>query len=378
MCVTSVAKAGSDCDGQKSMGRYPVLRLTLQTARKRPRWSYAPLRGESGVGQDAVNRAGKILADWWGRGTMLLSTGLDTVAERVVLFRIGDFVFVTFGLFAAVGTSVSLAGAAVLMTGQGELSPGRFLTLALMGSAAVVCGAWLAAQILDYRLVLRSPRTALRRPVFVSWGGLLGMLITVLVCSWGFDVELLVLLDALARTMPLGHALGRVGCLSYGCCFGRPTAARLAVTYRDPAAKAVRVAGLEGVKLHPVPFYEAVLDLAILLLTNVAALTGAPLGAPAAIALLLYGAGRFGIEFLRNNEGRIVVGSLSLNHIISLAVAFLGSVGMPFFFLLGQDRPVVAWSAVLSGAPLLVVAIGSAAVIVFVGFSVHRGRVGAW
>ncbi len=95
--------------------------------------------------------------------------------------------------------------------------------------------------------------------------------------SWHSGIALLVLVDAFARAMPIGHALGRLGCLSYGCCYGRPTRRRLAITYRNPLAKAVRIGNLQHVRLHPAAFYEAVLDLGILLAVNAAVLArGAP------------------------------------------------------------------------------------------------------
>src|SRR4030067_735427 len=81
---------------------------------------------------------------------------------------------------------------------------------------------------------------------------------------------------------------------------------------------------------------------------NAASWAGAPLGVPTALALLLYGLGRFGIEFLRNNDGRTVLPrlkgrapflkgtvplpalpALSVNHLLSLVVLSLGALALP-------------------------------------------------
>ena len=172
-----------------------------------------------------------------------MSAALDWLADQVVLFRHGDLVFVTFGLFAALGAFLTLAGMGLILIGQG-VSFGAFVALALGASALVVIGSWVVAQLLDFRMLLRQPRQALRRPVFASWGGLLMVPLVFAVFSWQTGLALLVLVDAFARAMPIGHALGRLGCLSYGCCYGRPTNQRLAITYRNPLAKAVRVRGL--------------------------------------------------------------------------------------------------------------------------------------
>ena len=147
------------------------------------------------------------------RPAEIASAALDWLANRVVLFRAGDLVFVTFGLFAALGTLFTLTGMGVILLGQG-MGARTFLGLSLFGSATIVLASWLLGQLLDFRLVLENPREALRRPIFVSWGGVFGLPIVFGLFSWLSDFSLLLLLDALARTRPIGHALGRLGCLS--------------------------------------------------------------------------------------------------------------------------------------------------------------------
>jgi phosphatidylglycerol:prolipoprotein diacylglycerol transferase len=306
-----------------------------------------------------------------------VSASLDWLAEQVVLFRHGDLVFVTFGLFAALGAFLTLAGMGVILIGQG-VSYGAFVALALGASALVVLGSWVVAQLLDFRLLLERPREALRRPVFASWGGLLMIPVVFALFSWHSGLALLVLVDAFARAMPIGHALGRLGCVSYGCCYGRPTTQRLAVTYRNPLAKAVRLRGLQNVRLHPTPFYEVVLDLTILVVVNAAAVLGAPLGLPSALALLLYGLGRFGIEFLKDNHDRLVLGRCAVNHLLSLAMASLGVVVLYSIYLAPEAAPAIAWASGLDAMPDLLPALAPAAVVIFAGYAVHRRRVGSW
>jgi len=306
-----------------------------------------------------------------------VSAALDWLADRVVLFRHGDLVFVTFGLFAALGAFLTLAWMGVILIGQG-VALQAFVSLALVTCALVVFGSWLLAQLLDFRLLLENPREALRRPVFVSWGGLLIMPLVFSIFSWHAGITLLVLVDAFALAMPIGHALGRLGCLSYGCCYGRPTRRRLAITYRNPLAKAVRVGGHQHVRLHPAPFYEAVLDIGILVAVNAAVLLGAPLGVPAVVALLAYGFGRFGIEFLKDNGGRFILGRYSVNHLLSLAMAGLGVMLLPSILLAPQAAPVFTWAPALDALPRLLLALVPSAMVIFFGFAMHRRRVGSW
>jgi phosphatidylglycerol:prolipoprotein diacylglycerol transferase len=313
----------------------------------------------------------------FARGLDALSRVLDRLADRVVLFRWGGLVFVSFGLFAALGALVSTSGMAFLLIGQ-QMSPVLFGLLALAGSVAMVLGSWLVGLAFDYRLLLERPHEALRRPVFVSWGGLLGLGVVIAAFAGLTGFKALLILDALARCSPLGHALGRLGCLTYGCCFGRPTEGHLAITYRNPEAKAVRVARLSGVRIHPAPLYEALLDLAIFGVVNGIALLGAPIGVPAALAALFYALGRFALEFLRNNQGRMIVGPFSLNHAICLVMAVASAVTLRCAMRAAVAPPALSWSAAVAAAPALLPVFVLGALLIFLGFSIYRGRVGSW
>lgn len=316
-----------------------------------------------------------------------ISVRLDRLGACVVLFRLGDLIVVTFGCLAGIGTLLSVGLTGVILTGQG-VPAAVFMRFALLSTAAVVLGSWLVAQILDWRLVVAEPRRMLRRPVFVSWGGLAGMLVVLVVLAPLSHLPALLLLDAAARALPLGHALGRLGCLSYGCCFGRPTHGPLAIRYRNPEAKAVRVAGLRDVPLHPAALYEAMLDLGIMALVNGLCVLGMPLGTPFALTVLLYGTGRFVIESLRDNRDSAVLPALSflragrsifpLSRWLCVGLVVLGAALLPGLLQHPQWVPAVHWQGVATGFPVLLPASVLPAFLVFGGFGVHRRRVGEW
>lgn len=306
-----------------------------------------------------------------------LSAALDWLGDQVVLFRAGNLVFVSQGLFAGVGTLLTGSWMAAILVGQG-LPPEQFAALLLGGGAVVVFGSWLLAQLLDLGALIKSPWAALRRPVFVSWGGILGIPLLFAAFSWVSGFSLLLLLDAMARTAGLGHALGRLGCLSYGCCYGRPTLGRLAITYRNPLAKAARIAGLRGVPLHPAPLYECLLDLGLIVVTNAVAVLGAPLGLPAALGLLIYGIGRFAVEFLRNDDDRILLGRLSLNQLIAAGMALVGALSLWPLWVGALPSLSIDGPAVLAAARELLPPVLLCSALVFVGFGIHRREVGRW
>lgn len=294
-----------------------------------------------------------------------------------MLARVGGFVFVTFGALAGLGTLVGFAWMALVWVGQG-LGPEHLSGLGVTGAIGVVGGSWIAALALDHRALRSQPLETLRRPAFVSWGGLAGAFAALGACAVIAEFSVLLLLDGFARGAALGHLLGRVGCLTYGCCYGRRTSSLLSITYTHPESKAVRVGGLHGVPLHPAAFYEAILDGGLFVALNAVAIGGAPVGVPAALCLIGYGLGRFGIEFLRDNHGRILASGLALNQVVSLSLAAAGALALLPLCLLAPAAPPIDWSAVGSAAPTLLAALVPCAALVGLGFSVHRGRVGSW
>jgi phosphatidylglycerol:prolipoprotein diacylglycerol transferase len=65
----------------------------------------------------------------------------------------------------------------------------------------------------------------------VFYGGFLGALVMIVAWSLYKRWPLLLIGDMAAPALPLGHALGRIGCLLNGCCFGRPWEGAAGVTY---------------------------------------------------------------------------------------------------------------------------------------------------
>jgi phosphatidylglycerol:prolipoprotein diacylglycerol transferase len=307
----------------------------------------------------------------------VLVAPVNWLTDRVVVFQFRDYIFVSYGLAGGIGALVGLWLAAVILLGQG-LGQGEFVILSLVGSVGVVVGSKLAAMALDYREMLERPLAVLRRPTFVSWGGIVGVAITLIVFSLVSDFRLLLLVDGCARAGTLGHAIGRVGCIAYGCCYGRPTESRFSVTYGNPHAKAVRSGGLSGVPLHPAALYEMGLVLALFALLNGLAIAEVPQGVPAMLYMLIYGSGRFAIEFFRDNGGRKVWGPLAVNHVLSLGWAALGAIFLAVVLIFQAGAVDYSLETGLrESLPLLPLVI-VAGLVIFLGFSVHRGKIGEW
>src|SRR5262249_22765173 len=135
---------------------------------------------------------------------------------------------------------------------------------------------------------------------FAFQGGLVGVVVATLAFAWIRDIPWTLLFDVLALSVPLAHAIGRLACLSYGCCHGRETTAWLGITYENPLAKACWDADLQFRRIHPTPLYDLVSNTGFYIALSLY-LPGSqlPSGACAALYLVVSGASRFVQEFFR-------------------------------------------------------------------------------
>jgi phosphatidylglycerol:prolipoprotein diacylglycerol transferase len=150
----------------------------------------------------------------------------------------------------------------------------------------------------------------------MSWfGGFAGGLTAGLSYLRWRKLPVIRVLTAATPALAVGHAIGRVGCLLVGDDYGTPTDLPWGIAFPEGLPPTT-------VPVHPTQIYEAValVPIAWLLLrwrrqgrTDHQVLGG---------YLLMTGAVRFGIEFLRVNE-RIAAG-LSVAHLASLAAALGG------------------------------------------------------
>lgn len=150
----------------------------------------------------------------------------------------------------------------------------------------------------------------------MSWfGGFAGGVLAGLVVMQRKRLPKVAILAAATPALAVGHAIGRIGCFLVGDDYGRPTDLPWGIAFPDGLPPTT-------VPVHPTQIYEALalVPLAVLLFRwrRLERADAFVLGA----YLLLGGAIRFAIEFLRVNER--VVGPFSVAHLASMVVIFLG------------------------------------------------------
>jgi len=126
-------------------------------------------------------------------------------------------------------------------------------------------------------------------------------------------------LDALLPALPIGHALGRIGCYLGGCCYGAAWSGPWAITYLSPLAPAAH----PSLPRHPWPLYEALVLIALAIVFERKPREWRP-GRASAWYVLVYAIARFALEPLRGDVIRGIDWAfmLSTSQLISIVLAF--------------------------------------------------------
>ena len=221
-----------------------------------------------------------------------------------VLLEFAGFQIYTYGVLLAIGFYCGVQGAVVLGKRRGFDEE----TVLNLGIICVLCGL-LGARV-TYVAVYWDEQFAngsimeifkVWKGGLVFYGGLIGGIIGGVGYWISKGLELLPMCDIACITMSFGHAIGRVGCFFYGCCYGA------IIPGTSPYFPlGVQFPHLEGVR-HPTQLYAFVGILCIsLFLYQVFKRVKTP-GITVSIYFYLYGTFRFLIELIRgDNRGHIL------------------------------------------------------------------------
>lgn len=220
------------------------------------------------------------------------------------LLSFDSFVLPTYGVLVVAGLLAGLAVAAHLAREEG-LKEDAVYNLGIYLALAGIVGAkvFLIAQEWDYYRL--NPRQIFSFSTLQSggifYGGLLAAILAALWYTRKKQLPFLKTADVFAPGVALGHALGRLGCFSAGCCWGKPTSLPWGVTFTNPYSHEVVGVPLD-VALHPTQLYEAGAEFAIFVFLYFQFRKRQFDGQILGWYLLLYSAARFLVEFVRDHS----------------------------------------------------------------------------
>lgn len=231
-----------------------------------------------------------------------------------ILFRIGSFEITSFGAMVALG---ALLGILLLRRelGRSGLNQADGTDAAMVG----VLGGLLGAKLLFvFEHASEGVAAALFNRGGLSWfGGLVGgVLAGWLYMRWR-RLPVVGVLAAAAPGLALGHAVGRIGCFLVGDDYGSPTHLPWGVAFPQGLPPTFE-------KVHPTQLYEAAFLFIFMFVLIRWRKRGMPDLKVIALYLLVAGAERFLLEFIRINV-RVALG-LTVAQWASLAAVLLGGV----------------------------------------------------
>lgn len=260
---------------------------------------------------------------------------MHPVLWEIHLGRFGQFTLGTYGLFYAIAFLLAVKLSMAYARREG-VDPARMIDLGIWSLLAGIVGAKLLLVLVDFRYYWRHKMEILSnwRSAGVFYGG---FLLAIAAGVWyvrRHRLPLAKVADAAVPGLLLAQAVGRVGCLAAGCCYGKATDARWAVTFTDPRAQDLTGVPL-NVPLHPTQIYHLLADLALLGILVAFYPRKRTDGVVFWAYVFGYAVLRFGIEFLRGDfRGEVFGGLLSTSQLIAVVAAALA-----LFFLIRLRRP---------------------------------------
>lgn len=243
-----------------------------------------------------------------------------------VIAKFGPLTLHSYGLMLALGFGAAI-WLAMRRAPHFDIEPAHILDLSLWVVLAAMVGSRLMFVALywedfssDLLKIVKPPYEGL-----VWYGGFILALPVGLLYARRRKWNMLTVMDVCAPAVALGHAIGRVGCVLHGCCFGSPTSLPWGICYPKGSLASETY---PGAAVHPSQLYESAGDLALMgLLLWFSPRRRYP-GHILAWFLVGEGLVRFLVEFTRGDDrGTLISPVLSPSQWISLAVMAVG-VGM--------------------------------------------------
>jgi len=214
---------------------------------------------------------------------------------------------------------------------QRGLDPGRILDMGLVVLVASLVGSRLL-YVVSHLGEYQNDKIAILK---VWEGGLTfyGGLIAGTACGIAYlrwkKLPVLEVTDIVAPYLALGIAIARVGCFLNGCCFGKATSLPWGCVFPpDSQAGWIERSLLAGKAVQPTQIYESIACAGMFLFLRKLSKGDHAKGMVFFSLLGLYGAWRFGIDFLRYYEPGMLIAQVNLtwNQVVSLVMIASGLV----------------------------------------------------
>lgn len=233
------------------------------------------------------------------------------------ILTVGSITIHGYGLMIGIGFLT-----AVLLTAyrakKNNLDAEFVYDLAFTAIIGGMLGAKLLFIIVEIKSIIENPKILLDiANGFVVYGGIIGGILASFILCKIKNKQFIKYFDLVMPSVAIAQGFGRIGCFLAGCCYGRETTSAFGVVFTNSQFAP------NGVRLIPTQLISSAGDFLIGLFLIFISKRTKKDGHTGSMYLILYGMGRFLVEFLRN-DNRGNVGSLSTSQFISLFIVASG------------------------------------------------------
>jgi len=241
----------------------------------------------------------------------MIEINIDPVA-----FTIGSIELRWYGIMIALGVTVLVLWTMWRVRKGAKLSYETVLTAALVGIPAGIIFSRLLHVIDRWGYYSQHPGQIIGAEGLTIYGAVLGAALAVWVYSRFSSFRFTYLADLVAPGIVLAQAIGRVGCLINGCCYGTATSLPWAIAYTHPNSLSLGVSGV-----HPTQVYEIIFLLLMFGVLMVLKDRLRPEGSLFLVYLGGYSLWRFSVGFIR--EGTSFLFGLHQAQVIGIIVVVI-------------------------------------------------------
>jgi len=172
------------------------------------------------------------------------------------------------------------------------------------------------------RLGLKETFSRIMQGGFVFYGGLIGGILGIYIYAKVFKISFKELLMILVPTTPILHAIGRIGCLCAGCCYGIEYHGIGHIVFNSNKYSTVPI----GIELFPTQIVESICNLIIFIIILIIYKRFKGTYKTIAFYAISYSIVRFILEFYRGDVVRGIVFEFSTSQWISIVLFIIGIV----------------------------------------------------
>lgn len=265
-----------------------------------------------------------------------------------IAFQIGSFTLRWYGLFLALAVVWLIFWVWwQIRKGNAKISLDTMLTLALVGIPSGIIFARLIHVVDNIVVAKLHPEYVLSGQVIdytqdwiriiggeglTAWGAVLGASLGCWIYCKIAKIKIGYVFDLVAPGIIMAQAIGRIGCLLNGCCYGIPTTLPWGLEYTNPQSL-----GYGAGVTHPTVIYEIIFN--VLAFVVLLKLRGKfkPEGSLYLIYLSIYSVWRLGIDFLR--DGTPFLLGLHQAQVISIIILLIAVPWMAIHTRLAKSEP---------------------------------------